>query len=132
MSKHYHAVVSMDHQDAKIVSFNATHSETVVIHSGAHGHHASHKANTAGAGHKGVDRDFFNRLVDALKDFGAILLTGPAHAKLEFKNYIDSHAPALAKRVSAVESIDHPTDPQLLAHARKFFDADDKMRRQGG
>lgn len=132
MSKHFHAIVWMDHQDAKIVSFNATHAEPVVVHSSAHGRHAQHRANVAGAGHKGVDREFFNRVVDGLQDFGAILLTGPAHAKLEFKNYIDSHAPALAKRISAVESMDHPTEPQLVAHGRKFFHADDRMHTQAG
>jgi hypothetical protein len=42
---------------------------------------------------------------------------------------MDAH-PELARKVSAVEPLDHPTDGELLALARKFFKADDRMHPQ--
>ena len=66
MSEHYHAIVWVDHRDAKIFYFDATDVERVVVHSNATGHHLQHKANTTGSGHKGVDKEFFNRVVTAL------------------------------------------------------------------
>jgi hypothetical protein len=61
---------------------------------------------------------------------GAILLTGPANAKSELNNYIAEHRPDLAERVRGVEALDHPSDAQIVAIARKFFKADDRMQAQ--
>ena len=36
--------------------------------------------------------------------------------------------PKLKKKVVGVETIDHPSDGQLVAHARKYFNAADRMR----
>jgi stalled ribosome rescue protein Dom34 len=128
MSDHYHAIVWIDHSEAKIFHFDATDVEQVVVHTHATGRHLHHKANTTGSGHLGVDKEFFQRVMAALTHTGAILITGPANAKLELKNYIDQHNAEFAKRISGVETLDHPTDGNLVALARKFFKADDRMR----
>jgi hypothetical protein len=36
----------------------------------------------------------------------------------------------LTKTIVAVETVDHPSDGQLVAHARKHFDATDRMQPQ--
>jgi hypothetical protein len=36
----------------------------------------------------------------------------------------------LFKRISGVETLDHPTDGALVAFARRYFKADDRMRSQ--
>jgi stalled ribosome rescue protein Dom34 len=130
MSDHFHAIVWIDHREAKIFHFSDTDIERVVVHSHLSGQHLHHKANTTGSGHKGVDKEFFQRVVAALTHTGAILITGPANAKTELKNYLDDHSPELAKRISAVEPLDHPGDGALVALARKFFKADDLMHAQ--
>jgi len=130
MSEHYHAIVWIDHREAKIFHFNATDVDRAVLHSHATGQHLHHKANTTGSGHLGVDKEFFHRVVEALTHTGALLITGPANAKTELKNYIDQQRPELAKRISGVETLDHPTDGSLLAFARKYFKADDRMHSQ--
>ncbi len=130
MSEHYHAIVWIDHREAKIFHFDATDVDRMVVHSHTTGHHLHHKANTTGSGHLSVDKEFFQRVVAALTHTGAILITGPANAKLELKNYVAQHRPDLATRVSAVETLDHPSDGQLIALARKFFKADDRMHTQ--
>ena len=35
--------------------------------------------------------------------------------------------PALAKRIWGIEPMDHPTDPEIVAAARKYFHAADRM-----
>src|SRR5712671_4296528 len=121
MTDHYHAIVWIDHREAKIFHFNAAAVDKVVIPSHATGHHLQHKANTTGSGHLGVDKEFFKRVTAALTHTGAILLTGPANARTELKNYLTEHSPDLAKRISGVEPLDHPSDGALVALARKFF-----------
>lgn len=130
MSTHYHAVVWIDHQLAKVVHFNADASEPVQIHATHPHQHLHHKANSIDSGHAAVDKKFLARVADALAHSGAILVMGPASAKTELHNYLKQTHPAIAARISAVESADHPTDGQLLAHARQFFKADDRMRSQ--
>ena len=44
--------------------------------------------------------------------------------------HLQTHAPALAARVVSVETVDHPTDGELLKFARRHFVADDRMRAQ--
>jgi stalled ribosome rescue protein Dom34 len=128
MTEHFHAIVWIDHREAKIFHFNDSDVSKVIIPSHATGHHAHHKANTTGSGHLGVDKEFFQRVIGALTHTGAILITGPANAKTELKHFMDEHRPDLAKRVSGVEALDHPSDGALVALARKFFKADDRMR----
>jgi len=38
--------------------------------------------------------------------------------------------PDLAKRIAGVETVDHPSDGELLNFGRRFFRADDRMRSQ--
>ena len=84
MSGHFHAVVWIDHHEARVFHFSASES-------------------------------------DALADAGAILITGPANAKTALINHIEQHAPALKAKIRGVEALDHPTDGEILALARKFF-----------
>ena len=130
MTQHYHAIVWIDHREAKIFHFSAVDVTPLVVQSHATAQHLHHKANTTGSGHRGVDSEFFGRVAAALSGAGALLLTGPSTAKLEFKNYLGNQAPGLAQRISAVETLDHPSDAALVALARKFFKADDRMHSQ--
>jgi len=131
MGEHFHAIVWLDHRDAKIFPFSASGESPVVLHSAGTGRHLQHKANVPGSGHHGVDREYFGRIVAALEEFGAILLTGPGTARMELKNFIDDHHPALAARIKAVETLDHPHDSELVALGRRFFSADDRIHFRG-
>jgi stalled ribosome rescue protein Dom34 len=132
MSDTIHAIVWVDHREAKVFQFNAHEVDKVVVHAEGTGLHLQHKANVTGAGHKGVDREFYERVVASLAHSGSILLTGPGNARLELKNFIAEHHPNLAQRIAGVEALDHPADAALVALARKFFRADDWMSAHGG
>jgi hypothetical protein len=57
-----------------------------------------------------------------------VLITGPANAKLELIKHIHQHDPALMKKIVGVETVDHPSDGQLVAYARRYMPATDHMQ----
>ena len=130
MKQHYHALVWIDHQVAKVFHFNADTNETETVHSTHPHEHLHHKANAGDSGHAPVDKRFLEKVCAAIANSGAILIGGPAGAKTELHTFIKQRHPPLAARISAVETLDHPTDGELLAHGRRFFRADDRMRLQ--
>ncbi len=73
--------------------------------------------------HNGVEKEqnnrkntqhFFTEVTGALQSADEVLLMGPAEAKIHFKEY-------LKNKVVGVETVDHPTDNQIVAHAKEFF-----------
>jgi hypothetical protein len=52
-------------------------------------------------------------------DAGAVPITGPAKAKTELVKHIDRHMPVLKAKIAGVETVDHPTDGELVAQASK-------------
>lgn len=127
MSSHYHALVWIDHREAKVFHFNATDVESTTVRSHHPDQHIHHKANSGDSGHASVDNEFLERVTEALALSGAILITGPANAKTELAAYIKRTQPQLAERISGVEPLDHPSDGALVALGRTFFRADDRM-----
>lgn len=124
---HYHAVVWMDHNEARIFQFNATDVEKTVEHAASGKGHVHHHAGSGGSNKSGADKDYLNRVAADLEPAGEILVVGPGQAKLEFLRHVHKHNPQLEKKILSVETVDHPTDGQLLAYARKYFKKADKM-----
>lgn len=117
----HHAVVWLDHTKAQVIHFDlkAAESESLKAHS-AHPHpqskfgdqkHANESDNTA----------FFADIAGALKDAIEILIVGPGDEKTAFKKYLTEHVPAVADKIKGIETVDHPTEGQLLAYARNHF-----------
>ena len=127
MQPHFHAIVWIDHHQAKIFCFNADGIDHAVVRPHNRTVHLHHKANTIGSGHAPVDKDFLGRVAQALAGAGTILIVGPAGAKTELANHLAAHVPDLSARVAAVEPVDHPGEGELLALARRFFRANDRM-----
>jgi stalled ribosome rescue protein Dom34 len=128
MSAHFHAMVWIDHREAKVFHFNAEHNEAVIVRNSHQHQNLHHKANSGDSGHVPVDKEYLQRVVAEIATAGAILIVGPGSAKTELRTYTERFRPDVATRIRAVETLDHPTDGQLLAHGRKFFVADDRMR----
>ena len=129
---HFHAVAWVDHHQARVFHFNPEDVERLVIKPDHPTRHIHHKANTIGSGNASEDHQFLEAIAEALSDAGAILIVGPANEKTELVKHIEKHHPKLAAAIVGVETADHPSDPQVVAHARKYFKATDKMRPQAG
>jgi hypothetical protein len=127
---HYHCVVWIDHREAHVIEFNPEESEERIVHPKSKHEHLHHKQGAVGSGNAPEDHAYYHGVAEAIKDAGEILIVGPSTAKLEFFKHLHSHDPAIASRVVSVETVDHPSDGELLKLARKHFAADDRMRSQ--
>jgi stalled ribosome rescue protein Dom34 len=129
MRPYFHAVVWIDHREAQIFDFDRDDSnhQTIKSHEPRHIHH---KAGSIGAGHVHEGEAYLKAVADALDKSHEILITGPSAAKTELMSYLTQHAPATAMRVCSVETLDHPTDNEILAFARKHFTSIDRMTPQ--
>ena len=129
-SPHHHAVIWIDHREARVFHFNPTDIERLVLHPDHPTKHIHHKANSIGSGHAAEDHAYLHAVAESIADAGAVLVTGPANAKTELVKHIRQHDPKLTKIIAGVETVDHPSDASLVAHARKYFKAEDRMRPQ--
>ena len=123
-----HALVWLDHRRAQIVFFDRHRAQTKLIR-----HHDAprtihHKAGATGSGHVVEDTQYLNAVAAELRGIEEILITGPSHAKWELKAYIERRASDIAERIVGVETINHPTEGQLLAYAEHYFVPVDRMR----
>lgn len=125
--KHYHAAIWIDHAGARLFSLNAGDAEEWTVHPHDRHAHIHHKAGAVGSGKAPGDPQYFRDIAEAVHDAGAILITGPGTAKSEFAAFLRDKHPDIAAKVAAVEPLDHPSDGQLVAFARKFFRAADRM-----
>jgi stalled ribosome rescue protein Dom34 len=109
----FHAVVWMDHSQAHVLMFDKAHIEAQRIKARSH--------HTPKHGHLGADKDFFKSVAQALEGVHEVLVTGPANAKVAFRDFCKHSAHAVDKAIVDVVTSDHPSDPQVVAMARQYF-----------
>ncbi|MBC8017979.1 MAG: hypothetical protein H7X83_05615 [Verrucomicrobia bacterium] len=62
---------------------------------------------------------FYDEVIDCINNAESILIMGPGVAKDEMKARLEENN--LGDRVSAVETVDNMTDPQIAAKVRQHF-----------
>jgi stalled ribosome rescue protein Dom34 len=124
----YHAVVWLDQQEARVISVNAEGFDEASIHAPAHHIHRHPKGPNQAKEHPEDTKRFFHDLAQALAGYQEILLVGPATAKLHFVKYVHKNAHDLEPKIVGVETVDHPTDAQIVAYAKKYFLSADLYR----
>jgi stalled ribosome rescue protein Dom34 len=124
---HFHSIVWIDHHKAVIWNFTDDQQTKSVVK--AHDQHEhTHIRKSPHGGHKTPDDpEFFDDVAKTLDGVTEILVIGPAQGKEEFIAYLKKKHAQVAAKVVAVETADHPTDPELLAYARKHFKVLDRM-----
>jgi stalled ribosome rescue protein Dom34 len=127
---HYHALVWIDHQEARIFGIGPEESDKTAISDHAPRHHIHGRENHSGRAAMAIDSGFYREVAEGLKAARAIMIAGPGRAKTELAGYLAEHYPAIAKRIWRIEPMDHPTDNQLVTAARKYFRTEDRMHQQ--
>lgn len=123
----FHVAVWLDHTEAHVIHFTRDEAQTDIVKSGSRPHlHV--KAGGQGGNNAAENRAYLDNVVSAIKDAEAILIVGPGSEKTVLYKHLLKSWPQVAEKVASVESADHPTDGQLLAYARKYFVASDRMR----
>jgi stalled ribosome rescue protein Dom34 len=122
-----HAVIWIDHREAHIMFLSEAASEAEIIRSKSTHTHLHHKANEIGSGRVALDSKYLHSVIQAVKESKEILILGPGSAKLELIKHAHKHDAQIAEKIVGVETVDHPTDKEILAHARKFFYKADQL-----
>ncbi len=124
---HYHAVVWLDHAQAHVMHISPDDVEKSIIHPTSAHRHLHARAGTTGSGRLPEDQHYYHEVALALAGAEEILVIGPGQAKLQLIKHIQTHDGALTAKVVGVETVDHPSDGQVVAYARKYFQAKDLM-----
>jgi stalled ribosome rescue protein Dom34 len=117
-----HAVVWIDQKEARVFEVDADKvDESIVTAPGVHIHRHPKDQEVRVRNHPDDERRFFQEVVRTLEGHAQILLVGPSKTKLHFFRFVQQFAHALERRIVGIESADHPTDAQLVAHLRHYF-----------
>ena len=130
MTSHYHAVVWIDHHEARVIYLNAAAAEEKTVHPVHPTRHLHHKAGSAAGTHERGEASYFHEVMDALGDAREFLVAGPSTAKTEFVSWLRGYAPLVIERLIGVETLSPMSDGQIVAEARRFFKGADRMRPQ--
>ena len=126
MSKH--VAIWIDHKEAHLFHIHAGDPETVVVTAAMHAiQHKPQQGPPEPWGHPDDAIRFFAEVARSLPSADEILVVGPSSAKLEFVRYLAKREPKIEAAVVGVETVDHPTDNQLVAFAKHYFQAKDRM-----
>ena len=118
----HHVAVWIDHEEAKIYQIDAdTFEMSKVV---AADRHVKRKESEQGK-HTDVS-GFFKDVAVALQGTVALLIVGPASAKLDFIRYLQRHDRTLEATICGVETLDHPSDTQLVAYVHHYFNDKDR------
>jgi stalled ribosome rescue protein Dom34 len=116
----FHAVVWLDHHNAQILQFDPEHVQAQRVK--AHSHQTRQHGSAVRSEH-----EFFGSVCDALAGIGEVLVTGPHTGLADFRHYVEKHRPQVQPQIVAYETVDHPSEAQLVALARRFFLKHDRM-----
>ena len=110
----FHAVAWVDHQNAQVLQFDA---EQVQAHKlSAHVHPTPQHGSQVRSEH-----EFFGQVCDAVAGIPQVLIAAGHTAQSDFRHYVEKHRPAVTAQIAGWETVDHPSEGQLVALARKFF-----------
>jgi stalled ribosome rescue protein Dom34 len=127
MSKH--VAVWIDHKEARIFTLHPDHVSEATVTAPLHNTHHKHPRGPGGdEEHPDDAHRFFRDVARGLDGAEEILVVGPGSAKLEFLRYTHGHEHALEPRIVGIETVDHPTDGQLVAYTKTYFKRIDRMR----
>ncbi|MEO7728997.1 MAG: hypothetical protein ABIS45_17225 [Burkholderiales bacterium] len=116
----FHAVVWTDHHSAQVLQFDSAHVQAQKVEEHTH-HTRKHKSGVR------TEHEFFGEVCDALAGVAEVLVTGSHTAQADFRHYVEKHRPVVSKQIVGWETVDHPSEGQLLALARKYFEKHDRM-----
>jgi stalled ribosome rescue protein Dom34 len=118
-----YVAVWIDHKEARVFHLRPGAIDAAnVTTAQKHIHNKHPRTPEVAKQHPDDVQRYFQEVARSLDDSEEILLVGPSTAKLDFLRYVHKHEHALEPRIVGVETADHPTDGQLVAHAKKYFE----------
>jgi stalled ribosome rescue protein Dom34 len=125
MTSDLHAAVWLDQQEARIFHVDGEgFDEAKILSPHRHVHRHPKGAGEARENPEDAHR-FFREVAQTLAGAGEILVVGPSAAKLHFLRYLHTHDRTLEAKIVGLETVDHPTDRQLVAYVKQYFGTPD-------
>lgn len=123
----YHAVVWLDHDEAHVMHFSLNedhekHASPINLHQ-----KSRVKSGKSNYGTADEDQFYFHNVAQTLKPARRVTVVGPCSAKLKFIKHIKAHDKDCAHKIIAVETVDHPSDVEIVDMGRKYFVSEDNM-----
>ena len=122
-----HAVVWIDHTEARVFHVHPDAADESTILSPQHHIHRHPKGRGEPREHPDDARRFFDDVARGLDGIDSVLIVGPASAKHEFFKFAQEKHRPLVSKIVGVETADHPTGGEIVAHARHYFKASERM-----
>jgi stalled ribosome rescue protein Dom34 len=115
--------VWIDHKEARVVRLDSDgHLATTIKAPPKNIHHKHPNGPEGPKDHPNDAQRFYEEVAKSLGHTNALLIVGPGTAKLEFLQHVRSHDPSIDPHGITVQTVDHPTDGQLVAFAKKHFE----------
>ena len=115
------AAVWLDHHEARIFHVDLEGFDEQRLRAPQHHFHRHPKGPTEPHEHPKDEERFVHEIAQALASASEVLVLGPSTAKSQFLKDLEAHARLLSEKIAAVETTDHPTDAQIVAHVRAHF-----------
>ena len=121
-----HAIVWLDQAEAHVIHFTRDAAESEVIKTTS-----QHKKDGVVGNNRALESTgYMDDVAAALSPSEQILIVGPGQEKMAFIKHLNKNHAEIADKVVSVETVDHPSDGALVAYARKYFKAADRMELQ--
>ena len=117
----HQSVVWLDHKEARVFGVDLGALQMATVAAPEHHIHRHAKGPTAEHHHPSDATHFFKDIAAAVGESDEILVVGPSTAKLHFLRYLKQHEHGLEAKIVGLETVDHPSDGQLVAYARRYF-----------
>jgi hypothetical protein len=116
----FHAVAFVDHQSAEILQFASGQVVERKVHERL-------KFTRQHGSSVRTEHEFFGRVCDALDGIAEVLVVGGHTGLADFRHFVDKHRTPTSQRIVGYEVVDHPSERQLVALARRHFVKYDRM-----
>ena len=109
-----HAVAWIDHHNAQVLQIDAEQvlDQKVKEHVRYTRQHGSKVRS---------EHEIFAEICDALTGIESALVAGSRTAQADFRHYVEKHRPAVEAQIAGWETVDHPTEGEIVKMAREFF-----------
>jgi hypothetical protein len=115
-----HAVLWLDHHHADVLQFNNEEVRSQKVADSPHDTR-QHQSEVR------TQHEFFASVCDALAGIAMVLVTGSHMSQTNFRHYVEKHRAHLMPQLVGWETVNQPTEPELVALGKKFFHAHDNM-----
>lgn len=109
-----HAVAWIDHHAAQVLQIDAEHVLDQKVRE--HVHYTRQHGSKVRSEH-----EFFAEVCAALDGIESVLVAGSHTAQADFRHYVEKHRPALVAKIVGWETVDHPTEGEIVKLTRAFF-----------